>query len=190
VSLSAPLFFRFADSIVSPDKGNMGDVFDFREHLGKRKRRWLRRYGPVVATGVAIGGTLAIGVVQLTASAAPSQKVSANGSETADTFVCNGLRVVDGDTLRCGSVRVRLASIDAPEVPGHCNPGRSCTPGDPYASTDNLSALVAGADVQCRKTDVDRYGRTVALCSANGRDLSCAQYQGGFAVERYGRLVC
>ena len=28
--------------------------------------------------------------------------------------------VVDGDPLRCGSERVRLLGIDAPELPGHC----------------------------------------------------------------------
>ena len=174
----------------------------------------------MVAIGIAIGGALGIGAIQhsaaneqkvpplqvdpATSQPAPAQPVAKPKFQTdrqktylperlfqnADVFACNGLRVVDGDTIRCGSIRVRLASIDAPELPSYCNPGRSCSPGDPYASTDNLSALVAGANVQCRKTDVDRYGRIVALCSANGRDLSCAQYQGGFAVERYGRLTC
>ena len=35
--------------------------------------------------------------------------------------------VIDGDTIHCGYTRVRLAGIDAPEMPGHCQPGRACT---------------------------------------------------------------
>lgn len=105
-------------------------------------------------------------------------------------FTCATPRVVDGDTLRCGPVRVRLAHIDAPELPGHCNPGRRCTEGDPFASTTNLQRLLRVGPVQCRAIDRDRYGRIVAFCSVRGGDLSCAQVMGGFAVERYGRLRC
>ncbi|PJG49765.1 hypothetical protein CAF53_08755 [Sphingobium sp. LB126] len=103
---------------------------------------------------------------------------------------CTSPKVLDGDTLRCGFTRIRLSSIDAPELPGHCRPGRECTPGDPYASTDNLRSLVKGQPVECRQVDTDHYGRAVAQCSVHGRDLSCAQYQGGFAVMRYGFLSC
>jgi endonuclease YncB( thermonuclease family) len=60
----------------------------------------------------------------------------------AETFQCPAPAVVDGDTLRCGDRRVRLYGIDAPELPGHCRPGRACTPGNPYASTDNLRRLI------------------------------------------------
>jgi endonuclease YncB( thermonuclease family) len=103
---------------------------------------------------------------------------------------CVSPEVVDGDTLRCGSTRIRLSSIDAPEMPGHCRPGRQCTPGDPYASTDHLRALVSGSAVACRQIDTDHYGRAVALCSAGGRDLSCEQVRSGHAIIRYGSLSC
>ena len=108
----------------------------------------------------------------------------------APRFACANPRVVDGDTLRCGPVRVRLAHIDAPELPGHCNPGRQCTPGNPFASMANLQRLVGSSPLECRSIDRDRYGREVAYCSVRGRDLSCAQVKGGFAVERYGTLSC
>ena len=43
--------------------------------------------------------------------------------------------VNDGDTLRCqDGTRIRLSGIDAPELDGHCQPGRACVPGDPLAS--------------------------------------------------------
>lgn len=98
--------------------------------------------------------------------------------------------MTDGDTLRCGPLRVRLASIDAPELPGHCRAGRVCTPGDPFVSSEHLQTIIAGQPLACRRVDIDHYGRTVAFCSVDGRDLSCAQVTSGNAVVRYGRLSC
>lgn len=105
-------------------------------------------------------------------------------------FRCDRPRVTDGDTLHCGAVRVRLAGIDAPELPGHCRRGRVCTLGDPYASKANLEHLVAAGPLSCRQVDTDRYGRVVADCGADGTNLSCAQIKGGFARERYTKLSC
>jgi len=143
----------------------------------------IQRYGPVIAIGLLAGATLALGLSQV-----PVGRVSA--ATSSDDVGCTDPRVVDGDTLRCGATRIRLQGIDAPELPGHCARGRDCTPGDPFASTDNLRALVSGAPMVCRQTDTDRYGRTVARCSVRGRDLSCAQIEGGFAVRRYAPISC
>lgn len=115
---------------------------------------------------------------------------SASAEADPQQFSCWIPMVTDGDTLRCGSRRVRLYGIDAPEMPGHCRQGRECTPGDPYASRDNLRSLVRWSTPLCREQDIDAYGRTVALCSVRDRDLSCAQIEGGFAVPRYGSLSC
>lgn len=106
------------------------------------------------------------------------------------SFTCSSPKVTDGDTIRCGDIRVRLASIDAPEMPGHCRQGRDCTSGDPFSSKANLERLVREGVVVCRQTDTDRYGRAVAFCTAGGRDLSCAQVQSRHAVVRYGGLNC
>lgn len=107
---------------------------------------------------------------------------------------CPTTFAIDGDTFACGSLRVRVQGIDAPEMPGHCRRGRSCTPGDPFASTANLRRLLARGGVVCVPTAIDVYGRTVARCSAGkGRalaDLSCAQLAGGFAVRRYAPIRC
>ena len=111
-------------------------------------------------------------------------------SSSREVLTCTKVRVVDGDTLRCGETRIRLASIDAPELPGHCRPGRQCTPGDPYASTENLERLVTAQPVTCRPVDMDRYGRTVAYCEAAGHDLSCAQIAAAAAAVRYGDPMC
>ena len=109
----------------------------------------------------------------------------------AALLVCSAPVAIDGDTLRCaGAGRVRLVSIDAPELPGHCRPGRTCTPGDAAASQRNLARLIRARRVTCERQGIDSYGRILARCTAGGVDLSCEQVAGHFAVERYGRLRC
>jgi len=83
--------------------------------------------------------------------------------------------VIDGDTLRCGDERVRLLGIDAPELPGHCQQGRHCAPGDPLASTRSLRAALLLGPIVIRRIGTDRYGRTLALVNAGRTDLSCWQ---------------
>ena len=134
--------------------------------------------------------TYRAGVPRPSLTATPVQATSAPSPVASEAFVCRHAVVTDGDTLRCGELRVRLASIDAPEMPGHCQAGRTCVSGDPFASTENLRRMVQGKDLNCRKVDVDRYSRTVAFCSIGARDLSCEQVRGGFAVIRYGDLSC
>jgi micrococcal nuclease len=107
----------------------------------------------------------------------------------AIAFLCASPVAVDGDTLRCrGQGLVRLHSIDAPEMPGHCRRGRICTPGDPHASKASLAALVRSGPVTCRAEGRDRYGRMLARCESRRRDLSCEQVRRGQAVIRYSSL--
>lgn len=93
------------------------------------------------------------------------------------------LIAVDGDTLRCGQERIRLIGIDAPELPGHCQEGRSCAPGDPIASQAALTAASQGA-AEIDRQGRDHYERTLARVRVNGVDLSCAQLAGKHAIYR------
>ncbi|MBU0791977.1 MAG: thermonuclease family protein [Gammaproteobacteria bacterium] len=108
---------------------------------------------------------------------------------SGETIVCSDPYVIDGDTLDCNGTRIRLAGIDAPEKPGHCREGRSCTPGDPIASGNHLRALTRGP-VVCVPKEMDHYGRTVARCRSGERDISCAMIADGYAVRRYGYILC
>jgi endonuclease YncB( thermonuclease family) len=125
---------------------------------------------------------------QQPSAAPPSGRYEpANGAATR--INCANPRIIDGDTIDCGGQRVRLQGIDAPEMPGHCAPGRTCTPGDPYKSRDFLRSI-AGGVVTCVGTDTDSYGRTVARCSSGGRDISCEMIKAGHAVARYAKIDC
>jgi endonuclease YncB( thermonuclease family) len=88
----------------------------------------------------------------------------------------------DGDSLVVDGARVRLHGIDAFEADQSC-PGAD---GRLFAcgghATRALQALVAGRDVVCRHQATDRYGRSVAICTAGGRDLGAAMVQAGLAL--------
>lgn len=95
--------------------------------------------------------------------------------------------VVDGDTLRCGAERIRLLGIDAPETGGRCRPWRQCVPGDPLRSKLALERAVASMRLTIDGAGQDRYGRTLGVVYANGRNVSCELVRGGYAeyVERW-----
>lgn len=107
-------------------------------------------------------------------------------------IICERPWVSDGDTLSCRNLdrRVRLIGIDAPEMPGHCNPGRRCTPGDGAASKRVLIGLVRSGPVMVKPQGYDRFDRILARVSVNGVDLSCAMIARGSAVPRYSRIDC
>jgi endonuclease YncB( thermonuclease family) len=107
-------------------------------------------------------------------------------------FLCVVLYVTDGDTLRCqDGTRVRLAGIDAPELPGHCATWRRCTAGDPFKAKANLGRLAMGHTARCEAVGRS-YERILAFCTIGGTDLACAQLRGSYAVRRYsfGPAVC
>lgn len=102
----------------------------------------------------------------------------------AAVLSCAAPLALDGDTIRCANLErpVRLLGIDAPELPGHCRMGRTCAPGNPYASTRELAAALRGQPVTLRPVGFDRYGRTLAQVYARGLELSCHQLARGRAV--------
>ena len=111
-----------------------------------------------------------------------SSDVASSGGSLSGSRALVQCYAVDGDTLRCGSARVRLLGIDAPELPGHCQLGRACAPGDPFASTRALQRAIADG-VRIERVGQDRYGRTLALvANARGDDLSCEQLRGRLAI--------
>ena len=98
------------------------------------------------------------------------------------------VRVIDGDTIDVGDTRVRLHAIDAPETDQMCgssnSPAWAC--GD-WVKSETV-ALFEGKTARCNTRDTDRYGRTVATCTVEGRDIGEVLVSNGlaFAYRRYG----
>lgn len=92
---------------------------------------------------------------------------------------CTSPTVHDGDTLRCGSERVRLFGVDAPELRRGKNPAEPLA----YEARDELIRLTRGR-VGCRFIDRDRYGRFVGRCwSEASPDINAALIRSGLATE-------
>lgn len=104
---------------------------------------------------------------------------SAAPAQTSPPITVSGCHALDGDTLRCGSVRIRLVGVDAAELPGHCRTGRHCAPGDPAVQRAALARLAAGR-LTIVPIQLDKYQRMVArVRNAAGQDLSCAMIMAG-----------
>jgi endonuclease YncB( thermonuclease family) len=71
-------------------------------------------------------------------------------------------RIVDGDGLKIGHWEIRLFGIDAPEMRGGPEGRRS------HAA---LEDLISGRPVDCAGLNFDRYGRVVAICKVDGKDI-------------------
>lgn len=91
--------------------------------------------------------------------------------------------VTDGDSLVLSGKRIRLHGIDAPEL------RQSCADGWPAGALARaaLAAVIDRRPVECSPVTLDRYGRTVARCTAGGRDLGAAMVAAGmaYAFTRY-----
>ena len=122
--------------------------------------------------------TLALGGAVL-AGAAWADEVSVTGR----------VRVVDGDTLAMGPLRIRLNGIDAAEI------GQTCRGADgrdwdcATAAVNRLEGLVSNGAIDCLARDQDVYGRIVATCRADGVDVGRVLVAEGlaWAFVRYSR---
>lgn len=96
-------------------------------------------------------------------------------------YAVAGVRVVDGDTLVLNGETMRLHGIDAPEAAQVCKArgGKNWACGK--AATKHLQKLVQGKDITCHRRDVDRYGRTIAVCEAEGAQVNRAMVDAGLA---------
>lgn len=92
-----------------------------------------------------------------------------------------GVRVADGDSFELGATRIRLDGIDAPELAQQCGMPDTLWPCGRRAKAA-LEQLASAGEVSCRAIDTDRYGRSVAICHAAGRDIGRRMVEQGLAV--------
>ena len=92
---------------------------------------------------------------------------------------------IDGDTLRAGDgAEYRIFGIDAPELRQSCSEanGKSWLCG--RAAKAKLTTLIKSGNVTCQARANDRFGRSVAVCSAEGvPDLGEALVRDGYAID-------
>ncbi len=88
---------------------------------------------------------------------------------------------IDGDSLRLDGRELRLEGIDAPELAQGCEAdSRPVACGREARAA--LAALLAGGEIACRLGREDRYGRPLARCTRDGRDIAAAMVERGLAL--------
>ncbi|MCY4499035.1 MAG: thermonuclease family protein [Rhodospirillaceae bacterium] len=117
-------------------------------------------------------------------------RVGAESGRTVaiDPDLSGRARVIDGDTIEVGTVRVRLHGVDAPESKQSCLAGGERWPCGQRAARA-LAGQIGGRTVACSERDRDRYGRIVAVCRHGGRDVNAWLVGQGWAMayRRYSR---
>ncbi len=109
------------------------------------------------------------------------------GATPLEAEITGKVRVIDGDTLDVGKVRVRLHGIDAPETDQPC----TTLGGENWACGDWITRQVRdrfqGATARCEPLDKDRYGRVVARCFVGETDIGQMLVNEGwaFAYRKY-----
>jgi endonuclease YncB( thermonuclease family) len=103
-------------------------------------------------------------------------------SAVAQDRILGVASVIDGDTIEIHGQRIRLFGIDAPESSQLClrptGERWRCGQQSSFALADRIGR----ATVRCEPRDMDRYGRVVAVCSANNEDLNRWMVLNGWAV--------
>ena len=91
-------------------------------------------------------------------------------------------RIIDGDTIWVAGVKIRMNGIDAPEQDQSCfaDDGASYPCG--IAASNALEELIRSQDVHCEGDTADRYGRLIATCYINTRDINAEMVRAGWAV--------
>ena len=83
----------------------------------------------------------------------------------------------DGDTCTSSEgEKIRLACIDTPELRGS-----KAQPIKAAEAKEYLNKLIAGKEVFIRRITKDRYGRTVAELSLNGKNIQQIMFNSGYA---------
>jgi endonuclease YncB( thermonuclease family) len=126
----------------------------------------------IIAVGAAI--TTMIQEWQASSPAEPPKPIG--------SAITGRARVVDGDSLIIGTSRVRLFGIDAPEGRQDCRDAQNRSYRCGEASRRALAELIGGREVSCTPVGLS-HDRSVAVCTAQGRDLSEAMVRGGYALE-------
>ena len=106
---------------------------------------------------------------------------SLNNTNSSSDFI-GKVFVTDGDTIKSGSVRIRLHGIDAPETKQTCKKSNGSIYYCGQKSTAFLKTLIKSNEVSCVQKDKDRYGRIIAVCYVDGKDINAVMVEEGWAI--------
>jgi endonuclease YncB( thermonuclease family) len=112
-----------------------------------------------------------------------SQRPSHRSPATVHGDILGKARVIDGDTIDISGVRIRLLGIDAPESNQNCTDAGNRAWLCGRAATRELIGHLAGQQLKCESSGLDRYRRVLAVCALpDGSDINAWLVQQGWAM--------
>lgn len=147
--------------------------------------RWRSHDNRLLKIGIGIAALAAIGFLALPLMD-DVQKLETTSSPAPSAIsrampICNQGRrincVVDGDTLWLDAEKIRLDSMNAPEVKGQCDRERDLA----ARATRRLSELLSASAFSVSRSGIDRYGRTLARVTIESRDVGMILVNEGLA---------
>ena len=144
-------------------------------------RESLPRIAARQACALAFAGLLALPLL-----ISQSNEPAKAGIGTSPPSISGPARVIDGDTIAIGEVRVRLEGIDAPETDQTCNRagvGRwllstwKCG----REATAHVERVVRDRTVRCDSSGKDAYGRMLGICVVEGLEINADLVRQGLA---------
>jgi endonuclease YncB( thermonuclease family) len=100
-----------------------------------------------------------------------------NPSLQAQEIIAGQVSVIDGDTLKIGTVKIRLLGIDAPDK------GKTAQSVFYEQSKQALATFIGQQQITCRPTGDKSYDRIVASCFLGKKDIAEYMVEIGFAVD-------
>jgi endonuclease YncB( thermonuclease family) len=93
--------------------------------------------------------------------------------------------VIDGDTLEIQGNKIRLYGIDAPEAGQLCLSTTATKYRCGQQAANRLAEQTYGRTITCQVIRKDQYGRFLAVCKTNDRELNEWMVKNGWAVAEY-----
>lgn len=123
-----------------------------------------------------------ISVIAGTALGLSPDLPSFHKATTVPAAVSGLAHVVDGDTIRLNGEKIRLTGIDAPESDQTCFDDQTVSYACGAQSSAYLKRLVGKNTLRCDGRERDKYGRLLATCYLQDRDINAEMVRSGWAV--------
>lgn len=95
------------------------------------------------------------------------------------------VQIVDGDSFMYQGENIRLWGVDTPDANQECRRnGRPWRPG-PEAAAALREILARAEGMTCEVREVDRNGRKVSTCRAQGKDIGTQMVESGWAWDYF-----
>ncbi len=100
----------------------------------------------------------------------------------AQTITDTRFRVIDGDTILLGKLKIRLYGIDAPEINQSCQDKNNQEDNCGEQAKIFLENILANQKIICEMRNFDKYQRILAKCFVNNQDIQEILVKNGHAI--------